>query len=162
MPRNGRNIDEWWIGRDIEGSGRAWWRYLKGLKTEVRLTGVTTEIRTEHYPITCLKHDVISVCHFLCNRKLSLRAYLCCSNGRSVQACRPLEPYSSEKIVARIRPTDPMICNGIATRLLHTTYSAECDRTRPSDGRIPFNWDQSYVFVRKPRTWEYATVGYAR
>jgi hypothetical protein len=38
-----------------------------------------------------------------------------------------------------------MICKGIATRLMHTMYLAKCDRTRPSDIRIPFKWDQSYV-----------------
>jgi hypothetical protein len=63
-----------------------------------------------------------------------------------------IRPSKSSSVYGRIRPTDLMICKGIATRLLHTTYSAECDRTRPSDGRIPFKWDQSYVFVRKART----------
>jgi hypothetical protein len=63
-----------------------------------------------------------------------------------------IRPSKSSPVYGRIRPTDPMTCKGIATSLLHTTYSAECYRTRPSDGRIQFKWDQSYVFVRKPRT----------
>ena len=59
-----------------------------------------------------------------------------------------IRPSKWSPVYGRIRPTDPMICKGIGTRPLHTTYSAECDRTRPSDGRIPFKWDQSYVFGR--------------
>jgi hypothetical protein len=48
-------------------------------------------------------------------------------------------PSKWTPVYGRIWPTDPTICKGIATRLLHTTYSAECDRTRPSDGLIPLD-----------------------
>jgi hypothetical protein len=58
-------------------------------------------------------------------------------------------PNNWTPVYGRIWPTDPTMCKGIATRLLHTTYSAECDRTRPSDGLFPLKWDQSYVFGRR-------------